>query len=430
MPPETGAKRRIKNHQGSLPMSDPDFQTEISASTFSPNKRVRLNAEPIRCYEVKVQQNNIDELQHQIIELKRRLMDVKNQMVRLQQWHSQQQYKVYTACYKRQKGKKASEDERRAVLHCVEVCKLEKENYNCVSSANPIQRAANYLGMSHNTVRDIVKGKNAEDFRGKYTRQNSMPQLESDLRQIATSMNLKGEPVTINRLRERLGAGREGLQLPGSDAIRKAMLKLGFHYGDVKKTKNFIETQSIKEKRHQYLQERYSEKYKDALFVWLDESYCNQYHTINKSWFMPGMTVYRRARGRRYIIVHSGSKEGWVGEPRIWIANEHNGDYHKSMNASAFEEYFEELCRYCKQDKEYPSVVFCMDNASYHRREHHINGTSKALRQFKKGELIQRLVRMGAQEDNIKKLKRPELYTMAKEERYKVPLAVEVIAQK
>jgi hypothetical protein len=208
------------------------------------------------------------------------------------------------------------------------------------------------------------------------------------------------------------------------------MLKTGFRYDNVKKTKNFVETLGIKEKRRRYLQERYSEKFKDALFVWLDESYCNQYHTTNKSWFTEGMTVFRREKGRRYIIVHAGSKEGWVGEPKIWVANEPNGDYHKNMNAVAFEEYFEELCRHCKEEKEYPKVVFCMDNARYHRRELQVDGTNKTLSQLKKEELIQRLVRMGVPEDRVKKRKRSELYEMAKEDRYAIPLAVEEIARK
>jgi len=243
-------------------------------------------------------------------------------------------------------------------------------------------------------------------------------------------MNFKGEPVTINRLLKRIQSWDLGYVIPKRETIRKIMLKTGFKYKDARSAKNYIETRDIKYKRCHYLQERYSDKHEDAHFVWLDESYCNQYHTISKSWFTPGMTVYRRKRGRRYIIVHAGSKEGWVGEPKIWVANEHNEDYHKSMNALAFEEYFEELCRHCKQEREYPKVVFCMDNASYHRREQYVDGTSKILRQLKKDELIQRLVRMGASEDSIKKLKRPELYAMAKEERYRVPLAVEVIAQK
>ena len=73
------------------------------------------------------------------------------------------------------------------------------------------------------------------------------------------------------------------------------------------------------------------------------------------------MAVLRKnnGRGRRYVTVHAGCEEGWIGEPKIWEANSSNKipDYHEDMNAKIFEEYMEELFRHCVK-KEHSKVVF------------------------------------------------------------------------
>jgi hypothetical protein len=106
------------------------------------------------------------------------------------------------------------------------------------------------------------------------------------------------------------------------------------------------------------------------------------------------------------------------------------------MNSAIFEEYMESLCKFCK-DKGHEKVVFCMDNAKYHRREaQHPDTpegvTNKTLSQLNKGELIQRLQRMNPElvETELKKLKKPQIYEMAKRPEYKMPLAVEEITRR
>ncbi|KAF9574645.1 hypothetical protein EC968_005875 [Mortierella alpina] len=59
---------------------------------------------------------------------------------------------------------------------------------------------------------------------------------------------------------------------------------MGVKYDRADKARNYVETLDIKTKRRRYLQERYSAKYKDALFVWLDESYIHHHHVNNKRW--------------------------------------------------------------------------------------------------------------------------------------------------
>ncbi|KAF9174397.1 hypothetical protein BGX20_011429 [Mortierella sp. AD010] len=70
-----------------------------------------------------------------------------------------------TEKYKRTKGKKLSDDERRAILHLLELCFQEKNLGKSVSTADPFLRTAVYFGVSPRTVRDAHMGKNLQDFR-------------------------------------------------------------------------------------------------------------------------------------------------------------------------------------------------------------------------------------------------------------------------
>lgn len=144
------------------------------------------------------------------------------------------------------------------------------------------------------------------------------------------------------------------------------------------------------------------------------------------------MIVKRGNKGRRYIIVHAGGKEGWIGVPYIFEATSKSGDYHDNMNSSNFENYFKELCKYCKEVLKKDNVIFCMDNAKYHRREDgHIIGSDRTLSQMNKAELIKRLYNNGVKETtvNLSKMLKPALYEMAKLSEYTPPLASEVIAK-
>lgn len=229
--------------------------------------------------------------------------------------------------HKRRKGTKLTEAERRAVLHCYEVCHEEKRKGASVSTVDPFLRTAVYFGISQNTVRDAVAGKNLEDRRGMYSRFSSVRLIASDLRQRATQLNLSGSVVTLKRLHKFVrDTCPSTLKVPGRETIRKIMCSMRFKYNDAGKTRNFVETADIRQSRRRYLQQRYSDRFKDVLFVWLDESYCNHQHVnkkvsivslacmlfflipvvflysnvffVSQTWFSDGMTVLRKNNGQ------------------------------------------------------------------------------------------------------------------------------------
>jgi len=130
-------------------------------------KRRKLDA--ILCDEIRaddmVKQSTVDELRCQLNQLRKQYEVL---LLRLNEYQYQSgRHQPLVDDYKRQKGKRLSEDERRDVLHCVRICKAEKANWKYVSTADPIQRVASYLGMSHNTVRDVVLGRKTIDLRCK-----------------------------------------------------------------------------------------------------------------------------------------------------------------------------------------------------------------------------------------------------------------------
>jgi hypothetical protein len=132
--------------------------------------------------------------------------------------------------------------------------------------------------------------------------------------------------------------------------------------------------------------------------------------------------------------VHAGGASGWIGDPSVFEANSSSGDYHSNMNAEIFEEYLERLCLHCYRSG-YSKVVFCKDNAKYHRREYNDPNISmdtcrKTLSQLNKLELIQRLVRLGMVGKTLPNYKKSELYKLARQPEYRAPLAVEEITRR
>lgn len=175
------------------------------------------------------------------------------------------------------------------------------------------------------------------------------------------------------------------------------------------------------------------------MFVWQDESYVHHHHVWNKAWFNPKAndTVLRKGKGRRYVIVHAGCEDGWIGTPRVWVANSSSGDYHDNMNSRIFLEYMNELFASCKEKAPEKKFVFVLDNAKYHKVEHGVDDDSaggsahRSRSMMNKGQLADLPIRNGCEEskENLMKRKKADLYNMSKDESFRGRRAVEVAAE-
>ena len=67
--------------------------------------------------------------------------------------------------------------------------------------------------------------------------------------------------------------------------------------------------------------------------------------------------------------MHAGSREGWLGEPLVFVSGTSGEDYHGSMDADTFEAYFTKLCSKIQEQYQRYKTYFHMDNARYHKKK-------------------------------------------------------------
>ena len=100
-------------------------------------------------------------------------------------------------------------------------------------------------------------------------------------------------------------------------------------------------------------------------FVFIDETWIDTACTAKYCWqsaTTDGVAAPAN-RGQRLIVVHGGSKEGFVpGALLIYKASSASGDYHSEMNGANFLKWMQE--KLLPNLKTKSAIV--MDNASYH----------------------------------------------------------------
>lgn len=132
-------------------------------------------------------------------------------------------------------------------------------------------------------------------------------------------------------------------------------------------------------------------------FVFLDETWVNQNYTVPKCWIdttsskATGIKV-PTGKGGRLIILHAGTKHGFVKNAELVFQAKNDGDYHNQMTATKFEEWL--------KNQLLPNIpcnsVIVMDNASYH---------SKLIEKiprlgWRKADIIEWLIKKGEQVGN------------------------------
>ena len=126
----------------------------------------------------------------------------------------------------------------------------------------------------------------------------------------------------------------------------------------------------------------------------------------------PGTIDRPSGAGKRLVIVHAGSCKGFVSDALlVFEGAEADGDYHKNMNYTIFEQWFKNSLI-----PQLPSnSVIVMDNAPYHNRHSENYPTSK----WRKNQL-QDWLRSKSIEFSMDMLK-PELWKIVKLHRSKFP---------
>lgn len=111
---------------------------------------------------------------------------------------------------------------------------------------------------------------------------------------------------------------------------------------------------------------------------YLDETWINAGHTVNKVWKDSSVLTARQAfveglstglkdpsgKGKRLIVTHIGSDEGFVKDGLLLFESKKTGDYHEEMNSETFEEWLQHTIPNLKEN-----AVIVLDNAPYHSRK-------------------------------------------------------------
>ncbi|XP_062532866.1 uncharacterized protein LOC134201642 [Bombyx mori] len=109
----------------------------------------------------------------------------------------------------------------------------------------------------------------------------------------------------------------------------------------------------------------------------MDETWVNAGHTVSKAYvdttitskrqaFMEGLSTGAKnptSKGRRLIVVHMGNENGFIEGADDVFESKNTSDYHESMDANRFEQWFENIL-----PKLGENAVVVLDNAPYHSR--------------------------------------------------------------
>lgn len=153
------------------------------------------------------------------------------------------------------------------------------------------------------------------------------------------------------------------------ETLRKILHKNGFEFLNNKNERTLLtEKYDIAAWRHRFLRTINEKRLEGKQIIYLDETYVHQNYKVKKSWQGPSTSgvTSKISLGKRHIIVHAGSEEGFVpGALLVFSTKSKSADYHDDMNSTNFMKWLEEMLI---PNLSKPSVLV-MDNASYHVKQ-------------------------------------------------------------
>lgn len=252
-------------------------------------------------------------------------------------------------------------------------CLLAESGDN--SSKNMIvQRIIELTKLSRSTIMRVINNGDIIDHSSK--RKEVKKKLrkidmgtKEDIRRIVYDFYRNNTVPTLAMIREKLQEFPD-FGYKSLDTLRNILLDCGFKYKKLDKRMVIMESPRLVKHRQDYL--RKIKEYRDAgrEIVYLDETWFDTHDVVQYGWMDDSKKCNLSgpcSRGKRIIILHAGSKDGFIPNALLLSAKnikQSSADYHEDMTAELFEKWAEEqLCPNLK-----PNSVIVMDNASYHSR--------------------------------------------------------------
>lgn len=251
------------------------------------------------------------------------------------------------------------------------------------------QRVCNATGISERSLRKILhKAKDVELGTTSFTtpgkkRPNSSKKFDLDdfdksvvRRTIHNFHKTNNENPTIKKIHAKLV---EDIDFKGSlTTLRRIVKRLGFRW---KKTEDnrqlLIEKHEIRLLRLKFISQIKEYRREGRPIVYTDETYVHSSHTKPCSWSDGSKEGLKApiSKGKRLIVVHAGSKDGFVPNAGlIFQSDKKTGDYHSEMNFNNYSKWlFDKLIPNLP-----PRSVLVMDNASYHNMQYDKAPTSSS----------------------------------------------------
>ena len=114
---------------------------------------------------------------------------------------------------------------------------------------------------------------------------------------------------------------------------------MGYRYTTRPTRELLKERLDIVAKKHDYLTKIKKLREIGCPFVYIDETFLHQNHTVSKCWLIEGEGGINvpSGKGSCLIIPHAGSKEGFLNDGLLCFQSKTGAaDYHKEMNAEVF----------------------------------------------------------------------------------------------
>ena len=199
---------------------------------------------------------------------------------------------------------------------------------------------------------------------------------------------------------------------------------MGFKYTKRTTKRQLYERHDVIAARAEYLREIKELRRDGRPIIYLDETWCNQHHTVGRTWQddTSGLPDAQSGKGKRVIILHAGSAEGWVSNAAlVFVGKKGSADYHDEMNQTHFEEWWENQLL----PNLPPGAVVVLDNAPYHNRR--TADTIAPTSSSKKADMISWLTKEGVAH-NPQSLK-ATLYGLVKAHKPKPRYVIDELAE-
>lgn len=250
---------------------------------------------------------------------------------------------------------------------------LRREN-NQMTDTDIIKRMFELTKISISAINVVIKKGVVVDHSVKRERKNQKFRKIDDaskdvIRRTVYNFYQENKVPTLemisNKLREYPDYNYRSLE-----TLRCILLECGFKYKKINNRLIIMESRRIVEIRQEYLRKIKEYRESNRTIIYLDETWFDTHDTVNFGWVDTTQKCTLNApcsRGKRVIILHAGSENGFVPNALLLSAKnitQSSADYHEDMTAVLFEKWFDEQLL----PNIPPNSVIVMDNASYHSR--------------------------------------------------------------